>query len=504
MKEVKLKRYAEPFNDIPYKNYVQSPIGLVPKAGGKTRLIFHLSYDFKRTRNESVNAYTRDEVCTVKYRDLDYAVCQSLRLLKEIDTATASDQPKSIWYGISDLESAFCILPLKPGVFWLLVMKAWYPVMGELFYFIDKCLLFGHCISCAMFQRFSDALGHMVSYLLRIRRQIMFTPLTNYLDDFLFATLTTRICHIMIQTFLDMCGQLGVPVSKEKTQWGSQIVVFLGILLDGKFLIVAVPDKKRLKTINTIQQLLDKKSATVKEIQSFTGLLNFLNKAVVPGRAFTRRMYMKFSRIEKGKLKEHHHVCLDVQFKSDCKVWLDYLTNSMHGINRPFMDMSEVTTAEVLDFYSDATKGHKLGMGGIFNKQWYFAQWEEGYIEQYDPSIEYLELLAVCMSVHIWAKQLQHRRIILFCDYQSVVSMINNMTAGCHNCMVLIRKLVLLNLKMDTNIFCPWVKGVSNRKSDMLSRQKITQFKQAFPKMDEKPEDLHQDLWPASKLWVNK
>ena len=36
MKEVQLKRYAGPFNQVPFTNFVQSPIGLVPKAGNKT------------------------------------------------------------------------------------------------------------------------------------------------------------------------------------------------------------------------------------------------------------------------------------------------------------------------------------------------------------------------------------------------------------------------------------------------------------------------------------
>ena len=34
MKEVKLKRVAGPYKSIPFQNYIQSPIGLVPKAGG--------------------------------------------------------------------------------------------------------------------------------------------------------------------------------------------------------------------------------------------------------------------------------------------------------------------------------------------------------------------------------------------------------------------------------------------------------------------------------------
>ena len=47
MKEVKLKRVTGPYEQVPFDNFIQSPIGLVPKAGwDQTRLIFHLSYDW--------------------------------------------------------------------------------------------------------------------------------------------------------------------------------------------------------------------------------------------------------------------------------------------------------------------------------------------------------------------------------------------------------------------------------------------------------------------------
>ena len=47
------------FETIPFENFIQSPIGLVPKAGSdQTRLIFHLSYDFKSEGFKSVNAHT--------------------------------------------------------------------------------------------------------------------------------------------------------------------------------------------------------------------------------------------------------------------------------------------------------------------------------------------------------------------------------------------------------------------------------------------------------------
>ena len=34
MKEVEAKRYAGPYEEIPFEYYVQSPVGLVPKDGG--------------------------------------------------------------------------------------------------------------------------------------------------------------------------------------------------------------------------------------------------------------------------------------------------------------------------------------------------------------------------------------------------------------------------------------------------------------------------------------
>ena len=76
MKEVSLKRVAGPYEDIPFEYYIQSPIGLVPKAGSDgTRLIFHLSYNFGEEEEEkSLNFHTPCDLCSVKYCDIDHAV----------------------------------------------------------------------------------------------------------------------------------------------------------------------------------------------------------------------------------------------------------------------------------------------------------------------------------------------------------------------------------------------------------------------------------------------
>ena len=97
MKEVQLGRHAGPFKKPPFKYYVQSPIGLVPKAGNQTRLIFHLSYDFgTEMHQKSLNYFTPDEDCTVKYRDLDYAVETCLSLCRNSDQNDREDQPTDV------------------------------------------------------------------------------------------------------------------------------------------------------------------------------------------------------------------------------------------------------------------------------------------------------------------------------------------------------------------------------------------------------------------------
>ena len=66
MKEVKLGRYAGPYTKIPYDNYIQSPIGLVPKASNQMRLIFHLSYDFgPENHQKSLNFHTPEDCCLI-------------------------------------------------------------------------------------------------------------------------------------------------------------------------------------------------------------------------------------------------------------------------------------------------------------------------------------------------------------------------------------------------------------------------------------------------------
>ena len=477
MNEVELGRYAGPFEDPSFENYVQSPIGLVPKdKGKKTRLIFHLSYP---RDGDSVNSGMPKSVTRVTYPSFDEAVKLCLQ------------EGKGCSVGKSDMSSAFRHVPMARDQWWLLVMMAMHPVTRKIFYFVDKCLPFEASISCAIFQAISDAIAWIATY--RSGK-----PNVNYLDDYLFAAALKKACDHQISIFLRICDQIKFPVAMEKTYWGATMLTFLGMLLDTRRQLICIPADKLDKAMNWIKFFLNKKNkkATLLEFQKLCGTLNFLCRCIVPGRAFLRRLY-----VNNAKLKPHHHVKISDENKLDLLVWQEFLSHP-DAFYRPFMDTIAIN-AEQIDMYSDASGNYDLGFGAYCGPEWTYGAWDSKFCALVKPSIEYLELFAVLVGVLNWIKLFRNRRVILFCDNISVVHMINNSTSSCKNCMVLLRLLISHSILMNVRVFARHVGTKENSKADVLSRLDFSRFwKLAGQNMNSQSTAIPQELWPMSKLWM--
>ena len=507
MKEVKASRYAGPFVSIPFTNYVQSPIGLVPKAGNKTRLIFHLSFDFDgdNVLRKSINYHTPKELCTVKYRDLDHAIVNSLRILKEKGDGEMKNQ---LFFAKSDFSNAFRILPMAVKYRKFLVLKAQHPVTKKWYFFVDKCLPFGASISCANFQEFSDGVAHIVKWKISCTMYITNPALTNYLDDFLFIALSMIQCNGMVRIFLEICKKIGCPISMEKTEWASQLLIFLGILLNGRTLTLSVLTDKCMKAISLLNSAVQSKKGTVKFVQKLTGTLNFLNRAIAPGRSFTRAMYAKLRlRTNAGRLlKDYRHVTFNYDFIQDCQMWLSFLTNqSKKGICRQFADLTTSEyKGEVLFFFSDASRNEQLGMGAVFdNRRWLWAQWPEKFIKRFQPSIEYLKLYALVAAMLTWNQEpkLNNKKIVIFCDNEAVVRMVNNLASSCLHCMKLIRVLVVDGLIHNRKITCRHIRSENNVLSDALSRLDFKRFWANAPStMCSQSDTIAVKIWPIDRF----
>lgn len=288
MKEVKLNRVAGPFKDIPYNTYIQSPIGLVPKQNpGETRLIFHLSHP----QGNSLNSNTPKELCSVKYSDFQEAI----QLCLDYFSQSPSNR---VFLGKTDLLAAFRNLSIRPQDRRWLVMKAKHVKSGQFFYFVDLCLPFGASISCRHFSRVSDSLVHLHKFLTKHN-------LVGYLDDFLFGGTSEASCNGQVDAFMHMCQLINFPVSLEKTVFGTEEIIFLGILINTKTRTISIPTEKRDRALQGIDTIIRSKKVNVLQLQQITGLLNFFCRAIFPGRAFTRRLYAKMSG---NYLRQHHHI----------------------------------------------------------------------------------------------------------------------------------------------------------------------------------------------------
>ena len=403
-----------------------------------------------------------------------------------------------IFYSKCDLKSAFRILPLFVEDRAWLIMMAKDPKTGKKYYFIEKNLPFGASISCALFQEFSDSLQHITEHLIGEKDRV-----TNYLDDFLFIALLEIRCNQIMETFVEMCKTINCPLSPEKSEAASLLMIFLGVLLNGFWHCLALPEEKRTKALNQLQKVVSKRKATIKEIQSLTGLLNFLTRAIVPGRVFTRRMYSKLKITDSNgnKLKQHHHVYLDSEFKSDCHVWIQFLThNKEQVLCRPFIDLEMFATSDELDFFTDSSG--TIGYGCFFDGRWTYGIWSSQMLSL-EPSIEFLELFALCAVVFTWEDRLSNTRIVIFCDNQLVVSMVNNTTSGCKGCMRLLRLLVLNNLKFNRRVSVKYVKSADNILAESVSRCKWNTFWKNAPRKTQKlPDEVPSDLLPPEKFFI--
>ena len=450
-----------------------------------------------------MNGCTLKEICFVRYNDLDSVVRNCVKISR-LATFFNDDGSSTIFLGKTDLSNAFRVLPLRISCICWLVFKAVDPRDGKTKFFVDKCLPFGASISCAHYQCFSNALKHIPQA--RTNSQ---DSITNYLDDFLFIAYLRSICNHLINSFLSLCKEIGVLVAQEKTVWATTLIVFLGILLNGNQLTLSIPLEKKQKALQLLRDITATHKTTIKQIQILTGYLNFLTKAIFPGRTFTRRMYAKCLALEFSKsgkkLKQHHHITIDSEFRFDCKIWETFLTHyQQSAVCRPMIDMDKSITAEQLQFFSDASAAETLGFGAVFNNQWLFSQWEVNYIWTCKPNIEYLELFALVAAILTWSDQVKNTRMVLFCDNSAVVYMINSLSSGCKNCMYLLRLLTLNDLVNNRRVFARHLRSEENFLSDALSHLQFDRFWKLAPtSMNLTTSTVSPLVWPASKIWQN-
>ncbi|XP_060111191.1 semaphorin-6A-like [Heteronotia binoei] len=166
-----------------------------------------------------------------------------------------------------DIKSAFRLLPVHPDDFELLGFK----FEGK--FYTDRALPMGCSVSCAAFERFSSFL----EWLLKDRSGR--GKIVHYLDDFLFVgAARSGCCAKLLELFMKLADELGVPLAHEKTESPATQLTFLGIELDTFQQASRLPAEK-------VQQLRERLAALKRKYKehylAFTGFSKVYTQPVI-------------------------------------------------------------------------------------------------------------------------------------------------------------------------------------------------------------------------------
>ena len=252
-----------------------------------------------------------------------------------------------------------------------------------------------------MFERFATFLqfaGH---------KSVTAGELEHYLDDFIFGgKANTNHCAVIMANFQSCCQRLGVPIAEEKTEGPATVIVFLGLELDSELMEVPIQIEKVQKLLSQIHKTLEQKSIKLQDLQSLIGSLNFMCRAIAPGRAFLRRLINATC----GVTKPFYHVHINSGMQHDLHTWLDFF-QTFNGVSC-FNDRFWCSNADV-SLYTDSTAGFGNGFGAYFQGSWCQGWWpDEWFTSGITKDITVLELFPILVCVHIWGHQLAHKKIL--------------------------------------------------------------------------------------------
>ena len=418
-----------------------SRIGVIPKgSSGKWRLIVDLS----APKGSSVNDNIDENLCSLSYISVEDAV-------EEIMARGQGSQLAKV-----DIQSAYRIIPVHPED-WRLLGMSW-----ENSLFIDTTLPFGLRSAPKIFTAVADAAEW-------IAKQQGVTTILHYLDDYLvIGSPGSMECTANVAILLTTFDRLGIPVALNKLEGPSPVLTFLGIELDTVQGIMRLPPQKLQELQNLIGMWVEKKSCYKRDLESLVGKLQHACKVVKPGRTFLRRMF----ELLRGVAEKYHHIRLSNAFRSDLRWWHTFL-NAWNG---KAMMRAQNQWSPAVKVFTDASG--EVGCGALWGSHWLQLKWADMATWK-DIPITQKEVLPAVLACAVWGHQWRAKRVLLHCDNEAAVAVLNAGYSHDSLIMHLLRTLFFIKAHFDLDLRVTHIPGKDNGVADAISRDDlVTMFSQ--------------------------
>ncbi|VDI12517.1 Hypothetical predicted protein [Mytilus galloprovincialis] len=282
---------------------------------------------------------------------------------------------------------------------------------------------------------------------------------------------------MMLDTFSDICEELGVPIASEKSVGPVTSLKFLGLVIDTVEMVVRIPQDKLLKLKSLLEPILLNKKITHKDLESVVGLMAFCSRAITSSRAFLRRFYDVIGSIKNKK--PFYSIRINNDLREDAKIWLIFLE---HFNGDCYLSENTWITNETLHLYTDSCGNSDLGCGAYFDGKWAQYKWPEAWSNMpIMRDITFLELVPIVLAMFIWASNFQNRKILFRIDNMALVSIINKRTAKSKRVMAFIRPLVLFTMQHNIQFKAQHIDGCKNEFADSISRFQLKRFRELAP-----------------------
>ena len=378
-----------PYKQNPFCcNIAVSPLNSVPKKEtDERRVILDLSFP----KGSSINDFVSKDFYLGDKVNLTYPGVDDL-----VEIIKRKGQGCLLFK--RDLTRAYRLIVLDPGD----VSLAGYSFNGE-FYF-DKVLSMGLRSAAHIAQRTTNSISFICN--------TSDISIVNYLDDFAGADTVekARKSFVKLGNILCFCG---LDESLHKAFGPSVEMCFVGVLFNTETLTLKITPKRLNKILSLLRLWLEKDQATLKELQSLLGKLNFVAHCVKPARIFICRLLNWLRKIHSSEGPQ----IIPLETKKDLLWWHNFLP-LYNGV--PMMDLQDWSNADQFLSCDSCLQG----AGAWFDGKYFHCKFPSFILSQ-NLHINALELLTVVVALKLWGKFLSGRKIVINCNNSGWCSMLN-------------------------------------------------------------------------------
>ena len=393
-------------------NFV-SPIGCVPKKGGKLRMIVDL---------RQLNKY-----CEIpKFSQEDIRCALSL---------VSSDD-----YMITcDLKSGFHHVPLDSD-YQNYITFCWNGV-----YYKWKVIPFGLCLSPYYFCKIVRS---VIQYFRSQGLRVM-----AYVDDFLLAATNTDIQN-QRDYFLDTLQNLGWHVSWEKSSLDpSQAKRYLSYLLNTAVVPeIKIPQDRIRHLKRDIRRALNSATISAKSLARIAGQCISMSLAVIPGKLLLRNTY----RLLAKRKSWEDRMIIDLETQRDLNWWLHAFKDWNGRVVKQNVIQEQI--------FTDASA---IGWGAHLQNRKASGHWN---YQLFKKTSNYRELMAVRLALLSFAPYIQGKCVQIVSDNITTVAYLNHLGGPVQELSVLTETIFTEAQQANVTLSACFLAGKHNTEADRLSR----------------------------------